>query len=188
ETFNSRNSMATADRTSSSPWAGRSTCSTACELSARSQPADGRPLDRNRGLRFCFLYATTSDPRPTGCMSTHYLLRLLVPALALVGCTQGAPGAPGDPSNPGDPQQPQGSNPPQLRYDQPLVYGHSGAPWITDLDGDGHLDMLVEPSPDPALTALYNRGDGSFKSADDGNFHVGLVADLNGDGRTDLVG
>ena len=121
-------------------------------------------------------------------MSTHYLLRLLVPALALVGCTQGAPSAPGDPSNPGDPQQPQGSNPPQLRYDQPLVYGHSGAPWITDLDGDGHLDMLVEPSPDPALTALYNRGDGSFKSADDGNFHVGLVADLNGDGRTDLVG
>src|SRR6185312_2749905 len=47
--------------------------------------------------------------------------------------------------------------------------------------------MPGEPG-DPALTALYNRGDGSFKSADDGNFHVGLVADLNGDGRTDLVG
>ena len=61
-----------------------------------------------------------------------------------------------------------------------------------DLDGDGHVDLLV--TSDRTSTLLWNDGDGTF-TADDGSaglhvsgWHAGAAADdVDGDGRLDVV-
>lgn len=58
-----------------------------------------------------------------------------------------------------------------------------------DLDGDGHLDLVTQIGP--GVTTLYGDGTGAFTMA--GDYPVGnsinqvLPADVNGDGRPDLV-
>lgn len=55
---------------------------------------------------------------------------------------------------------------------------------VGDFDGDRHQDILLKNQ------VLYGNGDGTFKSvamALIGNGQPGLVADLNGDGKSDLL-
>ena len=72
--------------------------------------------------------------------------------------------------------------------------------WVDDIDGDGHLDILVThwdeeadtPSQNPAkFTPLLNNGDGTFfvgPSTMIGNQpRCGASADLNGDGIKDVL-
>ncbi|MEO0650707.1 MAG: VCBS repeat-containing protein [Planctomycetota bacterium] len=68
---------------------------------------------------------------------------------------------------------------------------------LTDLDGDGDLDLLsapmfVAPPATGAIRIQLNSGDGSFESPTFVLDVEGLrdldVADLNGDGRVDLIG
>jgi hypothetical protein len=67
---------------------------------------------------------------------------------------------------------------------------------IGDLNGDGHLDILLSnQSLDVGWTPYLGRGDGTFvagTSVDLGNWpfgkRVGLLWDLNGDGYPDYVG
>ena len=136
--------------------------------------------------RFCFVYATLARTQPMGCMLTR-THGLLAASLALVACTQPVSQPP---SGQNGSQDPQSGSTTQLRYAEPLVYSEEvNSPKIADLDGDGDFDIVVQASiSGPQLTALYNRGDGSFLPADAGSLYVGLVADLNGDGRADLVG
>lgn len=53
-----------------------------------------------------------------------------------------------------------------------------------DFDGDGKLDIYLGGSPGQVL---YGNGDGSFSILSIGAAPSGLVADLNNDGRSDLV-
>jgi len=72
--------------------------------------------------------------------------------------------------------------------------------WVDDIDGDGHLDILVahwdgdakQPSQSPAkFTPLLNNGDGTFiigpSSMIGKQPRGGASADLNGDGINDAV-
>lgn len=72
----------------------------------------------------------------------------------------------------------------------------SGADGIAaaDLDGDGDLDLAVSAQGFPgegSVTVLWNAGDGTFPSsvalAATGSFSDVAVADVNGDGRPDVL-
>lgn len=84
--------------------------------------------------------------------------------------------------------------------DRDMVHGHSLA--IADIDGDGNLDIFAaemakwtesRPDPDnPGATAwiFYGDGKGRFRRtvfATGMGFHEARVADLNGDGRMDIL-
>lgn len=62
---------------------------------------------------------------------------------------------------------------------------------VTDLDGDGHSDLLLASSDDDAVSIMLGQGDGTFGSGvqhavgDDPRAVV--AADLNGDGLPDLL-
>src|SRR5262249_11268282 len=63
-----------------------------------------------------------------------------------------------------------------------------------DFDGDGYLDLAVTSSASNDVTVFLGRPDGTFQAgvpfavADSSTPHRGLaVADLNGDGRLDVV-
>lgn len=67
---------------------------------------------------------------------------------------------------------------------------------VTDVTGDGHLDLVRVPIADPdsddyRLTILSGNGDGTFDEGDevdvDGFPYRALVADVSGDGGDDLV-
>jgi hypothetical protein len=69
------------------------------------------------------------------------------------------------------------------------AFGESLA--LSDLDGDGHLDMAVNNAQDNTVVVYLGHGDGSF--GDSAAFPVGgfpvfiAVGDLNNDGRPDLA-
>jgi hypothetical protein len=81
-----------------------------------------------------------------------------------------------------------------------MIHGHTLA--LADIDGDGHLDIFAAEmakwtenatEPDnPAAEAwiLYGDSGGGFTTevlARGVGFHEGRVADLNGDGRLDIL-
>jgi hypothetical protein len=81
---------------------------------------------------------------------------------------------------------------------QPAVtYGSGGDfAWSTavaDVNGDGHLDIIVANQNDNTIGVLLGRGDGTFQSAV--TYRSGsnsftwsvVVADVNGDGKPDIV-
>src|SRR5260221_8911968 len=71
----------------------------------------------------------------------------------------------------------------------PVTYDVPGGGGITpvDLDGDGKLDMVVTGSQ--GLYFFYGRGDGTFEPSIVMPMSAGwtIAADVNGDGRPDLV-
>lgn len=114
--------------------------------------------------------------------------------------------APGDGVGPlrwyecvGDPAEPKAWVGHDL-LERDMVHGHSLA--IADVDGDGNLDIFAaemakwtesRPDPDnPNATAwiFYGDGKGGFRRtvfATGMDFHEARVADLNGDGRMDIL-
>ena len=70
---------------------------------------------------------------------------------------------------------------------------HPHAVELTDLDGDGRLDLLVDDRRGEAILLLSGRGDGTFDPEPvridvGGDPYRGMaLADLDGDGRTDLI-
>jgi hypothetical protein len=76
-----------------------------------------------------------------------------------------------------------------------IQYGHSLA--VLDFDGDGSLDIfcaeqrLNGQNPDAAIYVFYGDGRGGFSAsviARGFDLHEAKVADLNGDGRLDILG
>ena len=76
-----------------------------------------------------------------------------------------------------------------------IHYGHSLA--VLDADGDGNLDIfcaeqrLDGANPDSKIYVFYGDGNGNFTPSviDHGyDLHEAKMADLNGDGRPDLLG
>jgi len=72
------------------------------------------------------------------------------------------------------------------------VSPHPHAVAVAELDGDEHLDLLVDDRADEALRLFRGRGDGSF--SDGGSIRVGgdpyrglALGDLDGDGNLDIV-
>lgn len=82
---------------------------------------------------------------------------------------------------------------PPITYDQPVPVALErviGNPLLAaDLDGDGRLDLAVITKD--GLSILYGNGDGTFAPPADlalgPGLQEGAVADVNGDGRPDLV-
>ncbi len=72
-------------------------------------------------------------------------------------------------------------------------YGTADAPLavaLTDLNGDGRLDLVVGAGDDEKITVRLNGGDGTFKARWDdfvGSPTALAAGDVNGDGRPDLV-
>lgn len=113
--------------------------------------------------------------------------------------------APGDGSGPllyfecvGNPEKPADWRGQDL-VGRDLIHGHSLA--VADIDGDGHLDIFaaemakwlaIKEADNPAATAwiLYGDGQGGFRRTvfqTGFGFHEAKVADLDGDGRMDIL-
>jgi len=76
-----------------------------------------------------------------------------------------------------------------------ITYGHSLQ--VLDVDGDGKLDIfcaeqrLSGANPESKIYIFYGDGDGNFRTSivDHGfDLHEAKMADLNGDGRPDILG
>lgn len=59
---------------------------------------------------------------------------------------------------------------------------------VGDFDGDGKRDIFVAGGPFAPAQTLYGNGDGTFVPVSGGYLTNGLVADLNKDGKSDVVG
>ena len=77
------------------------------------------------------------------------------------------------------------------RQDPPALDTYPGAVVSHDFDGDGHLDMAAAVLPQDEIAVRLGRGDGTFGPVTRYASGVGPVflegADMNGDGRLDLV-
>jgi Bacterial Ig-like domain (group 3)/FG-GAP-like repeat/FG-GAP repeat len=84
---------------------------------------------------------------------------------------------------------------PPLRFSKPIPFDSGGGVWslaVGDVNGDGHLDVVVSYYDQGNVGALLGKGDGSFepavKFASGGGYAPSVaVSDVNGDGKLDIV-
>ena len=84
---------------------------------------------------------------------------------------------------------------PPLHFSKPIPYdpaGTSSSIAVADVNGDGHLDLVVAYWNEGSVGVLLGRGDGTFqpvvKYSSGGTIAPSVaVADLNGDGKPDIV-
>ncbi len=82
-----------------------------------------------------------------------------------------------------------------LRFSKPIPYDAGGpvaSVAVADVNGDGHLDLVVAYPGEGSVGVLLGKGDGTFQpvvkynSGGSGASSV-AVADVNGDGKPDIV-
>src|SRR5208283_446630 len=82
-----------------------------------------------------------------------------------------------------------------LRFSKPIPYDAGGpvaSVAVADVNGDGHLDLVVAYPGEGSVGVLLGKGDGTFQpvvkynSGGSGAISV-AVADVNGDGKPDIV-
>jgi len=89
----------------------------------------------------------------------------------------------------------QGLIPPLVPDDHPKIDMYRGAEDLdmADIDGDGHLDLLTGASDEGGINLFYGDGSGDRwnwsqdKLPHDGWANRVLIADVNGDGRQDII-
>ena len=82
-----------------------------------------------------------------------------------------------------------------VEFAQPVPYDAGGTPSsvaVADINGDGHLDLVVAYWNGGGVGVLLGNGDGTFQPVvkyDSGDVHSAAlaVADVNGDGKLDIV-
>src|SRR5208337_200223 len=84
---------------------------------------------------------------------------------------------------------------PPLRFSKPIPYDPGGSATsiaVADVNGDGHLDLVVAYWNEGSVGVLLGKGDGTFQPVvkyDSGGTGAPsvAVADINGDGKPDIV-
>lgn len=79
-------------------------------------------------------------------------------------------------------------------FEPPVLYGHGGLNstpmelFLSDVDGDGHLDVIATSSDPTVGTLVYlGHGDGTFALPTSYPYQSVMVGDVNGDGLPDFV-